>query len=313
MRLVLLVNTSASSVTPRVRVVIQKALSAQHEVVLRETNRRGHAARIAQGAAAAAVDAVVVLGGDGTLNEAANGLAGSPTALAVLPGGSTNVFARSIGMANDPLEATTQLLECLGAPAGRVGLGQANSRYFLLHAGVGFDAAVVARVEKMARLKRYAGPAVFVAAALVTLLGDYGAHAGELDVELPDGQNHRARFAICLNTAPYTFFGRRPVQVLAGTSLEGALGLMAMDDLGAPTLARVVRHALGHGLEDRSSPHVRAWRELPGLCIRSGRPVPYQLDGDYVGESCQIVFSWHDRALALVRPAPVPSRPGVDR
>ena len=85
MRLLLVVNTSASSVTARARVVIHKALSADHEVVIKETNRRGHAARLAQGAAADGLDAVVVLGGDGTLNEAANGLAGSPTALAVLP------------------------------------------------------------------------------------------------------------------------------------------------------------------------------------------------------------------------------------
>ena len=86
MRLLLIVNTSASFVTARARVVIHKALSADHDVVLKETNRRGHAARLAQGAAADGLDAAIVLGGDGTLNEAANGLAGSQTALGVLAG-----------------------------------------------------------------------------------------------------------------------------------------------------------------------------------------------------------------------------------
>ena len=100
MKVLLLVNSSASSVTARSRVVIQKALSADHDVETATTSRRGHATRLAQGAAAEGVDAVVVLGGDGTLNEAANGLAGSATALGVLPGGSTNVFARTIGMTN---------------------------------------------------------------------------------------------------------------------------------------------------------------------------------------------------------------------
>src|ERR1700694_4362073 len=118
MRLLLLVNTSASSVTPRGRVVIQKALSADHDVHVTETGRRGHATRLALGAAAEKVDVVVVLGGDGTLNEAANGLAGTETALAVLPGGSTNVFARTIGLAHDPIEATGQLLGALARPAG---------------------------------------------------------------------------------------------------------------------------------------------------------------------------------------------------
>src|SRR5688500_1023085 len=113
MRVLLVVNPSASSVTARGRVVIQKALSADHEVTMAETSRRGHAARLAQGAAADGVDVVVVLGGDGTLNEAANGLAGTPTALGVLPGGSTNVFARTIGMANEPIEATGQLLAAM--------------------------------------------------------------------------------------------------------------------------------------------------------------------------------------------------------
>ena len=127
MRLLLIVNTSASSVTARARVVIHKALSADHDVVLKETNRRGHAARLAQGAAADGMDAVVVLGGDGTLNEAANGLAGSPTALGVLPGGSTNVFARTLGMANDPIEATSQLLSALAARSVERGSAWASS------------------------------------------------------------------------------------------------------------------------------------------------------------------------------------------
>src|SRR5207253_9329453 len=134
LRLLLIVNSSASSVTARGRVVIQKALSADHEVTLAETNRRGHATRLAQGAAREGVDAVVALGGDGTLNEVANGLAGTDTALAPLPGGSTNVFARTIGLPNDPIEATGALLS--GLETGHiddVGLGSLNGRYFLFH------------------------------------------------------------------------------------------------------------------------------------------------------------------------------------
>src|SRR4051794_14524506 len=119
MRLLLLVNASASAVTARGRVVIQKALSADHEVTTAETSRRGHASRLAQGAAADGIDVVVVLGGDGTLNEAANGLAGTATALGVLPGGSTNVFARTIGTPADPIEATGSLLAPLARRSGR--------------------------------------------------------------------------------------------------------------------------------------------------------------------------------------------------
>ena len=97
MRVLLIVNTTASSVTARKRVLIQKALGAEHDLEMMETSRRGHAARLARGAARRGVEVVAVLGGDGTLNEAADGLVGTDTALAPLPGGSTNVYARTLG------------------------------------------------------------------------------------------------------------------------------------------------------------------------------------------------------------------------
>src|SRR6185312_2305792 len=163
----LLVNSSASSVTARGRVMIQKALSADHEVTLAETSRRGHATRLAQGAAADGVEVVVVLGGDGTLNEAANGLA-------ALPGGSTNVFARTLGLPDDAIEATVVLLEALSRHSiRRVGLGMVNGRYFLFHCGMGFDAAIVARVERRAALKRYASHPLFLFSAFETWFRDY--------------------------------------------------------------------------------------------------------------------------------------------
>ena len=173
-KIMFLVNPAASSVTPRTQVVIQKALSADHQVTLAETIRRDHATRLAREAAQNKYDLVVVLGGDGTSNEAANGVAGTSTALAILPGGSTNVFARTLGLPDDPVEATGILLETIenGGPR-RVGLGSANGRYFLFHAGLGFDAAVVAEVEKRGRLKRYASHALFVYAAIDTWLRHY--------------------------------------------------------------------------------------------------------------------------------------------
>lgn len=162
MRLLLVVNASASSVTARARVVIQRALAADHDVTVAETSRRGHATRLAQGAASDGVDVVVVLGGDGTLNEAANGLAGTETALAVLPGGSTNVFARAIGSARKVGPAVQQLRAALDRRPRRIGLGLVNDRYFLFNLGMGFDAAVVREVEKRPQLKRSIGQAAFV-------------------------------------------------------------------------------------------------------------------------------------------------------
>jgi diacylglycerol kinase family enzyme len=303
MRLLLVVNTSASSVTARARIVIQKALAADHKVTLRETNRRGHAMRLAQGAAADGLDAVVVLGGDGPLNEAANGLAWSSTALAVLPGGSTNVFARTIGMANNPIEATSQLLAALAARSvERVGLGQLNGRYFLFHAGIGFDAAVVARVEELAPLKRYAGPALFISAALSTWARGYDRRRPTFSLEAGDVTLQDGYFSICLNTDPYTFLGSRPLRIDPGTSLRTPLTLVTFQKLTLRTLLPVVAAAFGNGIKPQTAQHVSFIRGAHGASIKGHRPVPYQLDGDYLGESEMIELRWAEGALRLVVP-----------
>ena len=169
MKILLIVNPSASGVTARGRVMIQNALAAEHDLTVSETKRRGHATRMAQGASAQGIELVVSLGGDGTVNEVANGLVRTPTALGVLPGGSTNVFARTIGFVNEPVEATTQLLEAIGRSSiRRVGLGNVNGRFFLFHVGMGYDAAVVEQVEKRGQLKRWLGHPLFMFAAIDT-------------------------------------------------------------------------------------------------------------------------------------------------
>ena len=179
-------NTAASSVTGRRRVLIHKALSADHEVRLIATQRRDHASKLARSAAGDGADAVVVLGGDGTLNEAANGLAGSDTALAVLPGGSTNVFARILGLPDDPIDAVAELLDALDRSSIEpIGLGSVNGRYFLFHCGIGFDAAVVAEVERRGPWKRWAGHPLFIYAAATTWLRGVDRRRAPLEVRGP--------------------------------------------------------------------------------------------------------------------------------
>jgi diacylglycerol kinase family enzyme len=310
MRLLLIVNTSASFVTARARVVIHKALSADHDVVLKETNRRGHAARLAQGAAADGLDAAIVLGGDGTLNEAANGLAGSQTALGVLPGGSTNVFARTIGMANDPIEATSQLLSALAAGSvKRMGLGRANARYFLFHAGIGFDAAVVRRVEQMASLKRYFGPALFVVATLMTWAKGYDRRRPAFSLWTGETVVDDGYFSVCLNTDPYTFLGSRPLHLAPGTSADSKLSVVTFETLALRTMLPVLGSALSQGGKTRRHRHVSLARGVSAATVKGRRPVPYQLDGDFVGESEQIELTWEAEALSVLVPVITPAAP----
>jgi diacylglycerol kinase family enzyme len=307
MKLLLVVNSSASSVTPRSRVVIQKALAADHDVTLAETSRRGHATRLAQGAAAAGADAVVVLGGDGTLNEAANGLAGSTCALAALPGGSTNVFARSIGLPNDPIEATGVLLDALARRSiERVGLGSVNRRYFLFHTGVGFDAAVVAQVERRSGLKRYAGHPLFVYAAFDTWLRHYDRSKPRFAVHpRDDGESDvvdDAYFTIVLNTSPYTFLGNRPLDIAPEATLDRGLVAVTLRTLTFARTMPLIASALGGGRALRRSRLVDYRTDLPGLRISGYGPIPYQVDGDYLGDLESLDFRHEPDVLDLVLP-----------
>jgi diacylglycerol kinase family enzyme len=305
-RVLLIVNSSASSVTARARVVIQKALAADHDLTVSETSRRGHASRLAQGAAADGVDVVAVLGGDGTLNEAANGLAGTATALGVLPGGSTNVFARTIGMVNDPITASQQLLASIAAGSIRpISLGSVNGRYFLFHVGLGYDAAVVAEVEKRSTLKRYLGAAVFVAAAISTWARHYDRSTPWFEVHAPGLDLGDGYFAICLKTSPYTFLGNRPVDVAPGTGFDTGLSLVTFRTLDLLPLLTLVTAVLRprRGRDPFAGRDlVRLNRDLDQVTITAYRPLPYQVDGDHLGDAEHFVLRSEPDALRLVLP-----------
>lgn len=304
MKIVLIANASASSVTARTRVVIQKALSADHDVELAETARRGHATRIAKGAAAEGADVICVLGGDGTLNEAANGVVGTATALAPLPGGSTNVFARTLGLPEDPVHATAVTLEALDTHSIRsIGLGSANGRYFLFHSGVGFDAAVVAQVEKRGHLKRWAGHSLFAFSAVDTWLRHYDRKSPHFTVDHGDGKPLTdGYFVICLNTDPYTYLGTRPFHIAPEATLDRPMSVVTVRSLNALRLGKLALTALrttsgvtsGRGVDVRS--------DVRSFTVRSDEPFPYQLDGDFLGNVTSIDFAWEPDALRLVVP-----------
>ncbi|MGY6501322.1 MAG: diacylglycerol/lipid kinase family protein [Acidimicrobiales bacterium] len=304
MKLLLIVNSSASSVTARSRVVIAKALSADHDVEVAETSRRDHATRLAQGAAADGVDVVVALGGDGTLNEAANGLLESATALATLPGGSTNVFARTIGLPNDPIEATGALLDSLAAGnIHPVGVGTANGRAFLFHVGIGYDAAVVEQVERRGSLKRWAGHPLFAWSALDTWARRYDRSRPRFAVRFPDGSSvEDGYFGVCMNTDPYTFLGNRPFRLAPRATLDTGLSVITVRSLGAWPLIRLAAQSLSSGTGLTTGRHVDVRHDVAELVVEGHGPVPHQLDGDFLGDTERIVLRHEPNALRLVLP-----------
>jgi diacylglycerol kinase family enzyme len=303
-RVLLIVNTAASSVTLRSRVVIQKALAADHDLEVAETSRRGHAERLAHSAALDGTDVVAVMGGDGTLNEAANGIIGSQTALFPLPGGSTNVFAQTIGVESQPIDATAQLLAALGRRSfRRIGVGNVEGRRFLFHVGLGFDAAVVAQVERKAALKRYASHPLFVTSAFLTWFRHYDRSRPRFSVELDDGEPVvGCYFGIVSKTDPYTFLGTRPISVAPDAGLETPLALTAFRTLSVGALIGAAASAMGSGRYIRRHPRISNRSAIHGMTVIGDGPFPYQVDGDYLGEADRLRIVYEPDALTIVMP-----------
>ena len=300
----MVVNSFASSVTARNTVVVHQALSQEHDVQMVETSRRGHATRFAQDAASRGVDVVVAFGGDGTVNEVASGIAETSTALAVLPGGSTNVFARSIGLPNDPVASARMLALALKSDhIRRVGLGTVNGRYFCFHTGVGYDAAVVREVEKRASVKRWVGHPLFIYAALRTWFSKYDRRHPHFAVEFPDRGEPvpDGFFTVVLNCSPYTYLGNRALTLSRHAALDRGLVAITFRSLRpVPFLRTLGRTLRGHPIE--TSRTVDERHDLVRLVVESARPFPFQVDGDYLGATRRLRFEHRPDVLDLVFP-----------
>lgn len=313
MRVLLVVNLTASAVTTENRSFVVNSLSEDHDLTVVDTTERGHARHLAAQAVADGQEAVVVFAGDGTLNEAANGLIGSSTALGVLPGGSTNVFARTIGMGRRPAPATDRLRAAMaGGSRRRIGVGRADQRHFLFHVGMGFDAAVVEQVEEHAPLKRALGQVAFAYCAVATWMCRYDRSKPRFTIRVgvdahgdaeggPD-EPLQAAFAICLNTNPYTFVGPRPLDVDHTATLDSPLSLVAFRNIDLTTLGRVFASCLsGRGLPDNFDAVVLR----PGVrtvAVEAHRSFPWQVDGDLAGTTSALSLAYVPDCLDLFIP-----------
>lgn len=298
-----MVNSFASSVTARNTVVVHRRLARGHDVEVVETNRRGHATRFAHDAARRGVDVVIGYGGDGTLNEVATGIAGTDTALGVLPGGSTNVFARTLGLPNDPIAAADLLADGIDAADLRpIGLGRVNGRFFCFHTGIGYDAAVVQAVERRASLKRWLGHPLFISAALTTWLRGYDRHQPHFALDADrHGRIDDGYFSIVLNTNPYTYLGNRPLDLSPAATLDRGLVVVTFRTLRVMPILRGLGSALGGG-GITPSEHLVEWRDVDHMVVEHAEPFPYQVDGDFLGSVDRLEFDHVPDAVQLVFP-----------
>jgi diacylglycerol kinase family enzyme len=314
MRALLVVNPKATTTSERSRDVLVRALRSQVDLTVEYTRRRGHAAALTRAAAESGVDVVVTLGGDGTVNEAVNGLmtaegvlAGQTTApayrlpaLAVVPGGSTNVFARALGLPRDWIEGTGVILAGLRDGRHRViGLGRADDRYFTFCAGMGLDAAVVRRVEQARLRGRTSTPALYVRATVGQFFSDER-KTPPLSVERPGEPTETDLGTVIIqNTAPWTYVGDRPINPNPEASFDRGLDVLAMRHLYVGSTARTVTQLASR----KANPHGRQVLRLHDqaeFTVVANRPQAFQLDGDYLGERQKVHFVSVPEALRVI-------------
>ena len=307
--MLIIVNPYATTVSDRLKNLVVYALQGRYEVEAVLTEAQNHATEIGREACGGGYDVVVAFGGDGTLNEVANGVAGTDVPVAILPGGSTNVVSRTLGIPNDVVDATEHLLALADAWAPRkIDLGRVDDRYFVFSCGAGIDATVVRRVDAHPRLKAAAGPYYYSWAAVSALYRQYMVRPVRMRVEI-DGQSAEGITALAQNSDPLTYFGKRPIRVCEGIEIDdgtlamGVLERAAQRDMPTliPRLFSERRPAARHR-RIAHFPHIAAATVTSISETKDGtpRPFPVQVDGDYIGERTRIELSVAPSALTIV-------------
>jgi diacylglycerol kinase family enzyme len=309
-RMLIIVNPYATTVSDRLRNLVVYALQGRYEVEAVQTQAQNHATELAHDAREGGYDVVVSFGGDGTLNEVANGLAGTDMPMAVLPGGSANVVARSLGIANDVVDATEHLLSLADRWEPRkIDLGRVDERRFVFACGAGIDATVVKRVDSHPRLKAKAGPWYYSWAGVSAFTRRYLVNPVRLRVTIGESEPVEGVTAITQNSDPFTYFSTKPVYVNEGIAIDdGTLSMAvlkraAMRDM--PTLlprlfsqkSPAVRHRQIVGFQDVTAATIESISE-----DRSGAPRSFQLqvDGDYIGERTRVELGVDPGALTII-------------
>jgi diacylglycerol kinase family enzyme len=339
-RALLIVNPRATSTTRLRRDVIASALASAVQLEVTETRYRGHAVKLASAARAEGFGLVLTLGGDGTVNEAANGILGGSAAhgdlgdppahgnpgdllahgnsgdllahgmesaalpaLAPLPGGSANVFTGALGLPRDPVDATGQILQALAEHRERtIGLGMADARYFTFNSGLGLDAEVVRAVQGVRAHGKPVTPALYVRLALRQFYRQTDRRHPSMTIEPSQGPAEGPVFlAIVSNTAPWTYLGSHEVHANPQAGFDSGLDLLALRKMSTfSTFNAIGRMLTADGDGPLRGRNVLAHHDQACVTLRASRPVAFQIDGEYVGEREAVVFRSVPRALRVI-------------
>jgi diacylglycerol kinase family enzyme len=321
----LIVNPHATSTTRLRQDVIVRALSSAVELEVEQTRYRGHATSLAAAARSDGFGLVLTLGGDGTVNEAVNGIlgpaatpdgaaaaghlaAGGPPAdaaslpaLAALPAGNANVFTRNVGLSPDPVDAAGQILQAITTGRYRtIGLGLAGDRYFTFNAGLGIDAEVVRAVDGHRARGRTATPGLYVRMILRQYYRVTDRRHPALTLERDGHPPIGPLFlGIVSNTAPWTYLGSRPVYASPQAAFDSGLDVFALRSLRTVSTVRTIYRMLSPDRPPRGR-SVLALHDQAELTLRSSRPLAFQVDGEYMGEYECVKFRSVPDALRVI-------------
>ena len=308
-RMLIIVNPYATTVSDRLKNLVVYALQGRYEVEAESTTAKDHAIEIGREAADGAYDVVVAFGGDGTLNEVANGVAGTGIPVSILPGGSTNVVCRTLGIPNDVVDATEHLLALADDFHPRkVDLGTANGRRFVFACGAGLDATAAKHVDAHPKLKARAGRWFYVSSAVAGFYRQYLVSPATLRVKTDEGDASGIT-AIVQNSDPFTYFGNQPVRICEGAGIaNGTLSVANLRRAAQRDVPTIITRALNGHLrisEHRQIDHFEGITEArieatgrdPEGRIRG---FPVQVDGDYIGDHTELDVGIEPGALTVV-------------
>ena len=308
-RMLIIVNPYATTVSDRLRNLVVYALQGRYEVEAVSTEAQNHATEIGREVADHGYDIVVAFGGDGTLNEVANGLAGTDVPVSMLPGGSTNVVCRTLGIPNDVVDATEHLLALADDWAPRkIDLGKVDDRHFVFACGVGIDATVVERVDAHPKLKSKAGPYYYSWAGISAFYRSYLYNAVKVRVEA-NGDAAEGVTAIVQNSDPFTYFASKPIRVCEGISIDdGTLSLAVLKRAAQRDMPLLITRLFSEAKPAARHRQVEHFDDVTEGTISSVsegkdgslRPFQLQVDGDYIGDRTRVELRADPGALTIV-------------
>ncbi|MGO9784341.1 MAG: diacylglycerol/lipid kinase family protein [Streptosporangiaceae bacterium] len=315
-RALLIVNPRATTTTRPVLDFIVRTLAAEADIETVETRYREHARDIAAAAAAEGRDALLVLSGDGTINEVVNGLmqeapiraghppatAGRLPALGAIPGGNANVFTRDLGLPGDPAAAARVIAARLAAGTTRtIGLGVAGRRYFTSNAGLGWDAEVVRAVEEARARGRRASPGLYMQMALRQYYRRTDRRHPALALETPAGTSVAPLgMALISNTTPWSYIGRHPVSPTPGASFDTGLDVFALRRLRTFATLNAMRQMMRRDGQLPTGRYVVTLHDEAEVTVSSREPAAIQVDGEYVGQAKSVTFRSVPEALRVI-------------